>query len=122
MKILAIVGSPRPKGNTSFLVDRALDEAARLGAETEKIVMSQHEVNPCLGHANCDSFESCSQKDDAGWIIDKFYEADGVILASPVYYLNVTAQMKAFLDRNYFPYKKNLRARARSVGIIVVAE
>jgi multimeric flavodoxin WrbA len=122
LKILAIVGSPRLDGNTNYLVDQALAEAEKLGAETEKIVISQHKVNPCLGHDNCASRESCTQKDDAGWIIDKFYEADGVILASPVYYLNVTAQMKAFLDRNYFLYKKNLRARARAVGIIVVAE
>lgn len=122
MKILAIVGSPRLKGNTNFLVDQALDEARKLGAETEKIVISQHNVNPCLGHDNCASLTSCTQKDDADWILDKFYEADGVILASPVYYLNVTAQMKAFLDRNYFPYKKNLRAKARAVGIIVVGE
>jgi multimeric flavodoxin WrbA len=122
LKILAIVGSPRQKGNTNFLVDQALDEAARLDVETEKIVLSQYEINPCLGHDNCASRAACTQKDDAGWIIDKFYEADGVILASPVYYLNVTAQMKAFIDRNYFPYKKNMRAKARAVGIIVVAE
>ena len=122
MNILAIVGSPRLNGNTNFLVDQALGEAAKLGAETEKIIISQHKVNPCLGHDNCASLKSCTQKDDAGWIIDKFYRADGVILASPVYYLNVTAQMKAFMDRNYFPYKKNLRAKARAVGIIVVGE
>ncbi len=122
MKILAIVGSPRLNGNTNFLVDQALDEAAKLGATTEKIVLSQHEVSPCLGHDNCASLAACIQKDDAGWIIDKFYEADGVILGSPVYYLNVTAQMKAFMDRNYFPYKKNIRAKARAVGVIVVAE
>ena len=122
MKLVAIVGSPRLNGNTNYLVDQALDEAAKLGAETEKIIISQHKVNPCLGHDNCASLKSCIQKDDAGWIIDKLYEADGVILASPVYYLNVTAQMKAFMDRNYFPYKKNLRAKARAVGIVVVAE
>jgi len=122
LNILAIIGSPRLNGNTNFLVDQALGEAARLGAATEKIVISQHKVNPCLGHANCASLASCTQKDDAGWIIDKFYEADGVILGCPVYYLNVTAQMKAFMDRNYFPYKKNIRAKARAVGIIVVAE
>lgn len=122
MNILAIVGSPRLNGNTNFLVDQALDEAAKLEAATEKIIISQHKVNPCLGHDDCSSFASCTQKDDAGWIIDKFYEADGIILGSPVYYLNVTAQMKAFMDRNYFPYKKNLRAKARAVGIVVVAE
>ncbi len=122
MKILAIMGSPRLNGNTNYLVDQALAEAAKLGAETEKIVISQHKVNPCLGHDNCASFESCAQKDDAGWIIDRFYEADGVILGSPVYYYNVSAQMKAFMDRNFFPYNKSRMARARAVGIIVIAE
>ena len=122
MKILAIVGSPRLNGNTNFLVDQALDEAAKLGAETEKIVISQHTVNPCLGHDNCASLESCSQKDDAGWILDRFREADGVILASPVYYYNVSAQMKAFIDRNYFIYKHDQKYGARAVGIIIVAE
>jgi len=122
LKLLAIVGSPRLEGNTNYLVDQALGEAAKLGAQTEKLVLSQYEVNPCLGHADCASFDSCQQKDDAGWILDRFCEADGVILATPVYWYNVTAQMKAFIDRNYFLYKHDRKSQARAVGIIVVAE
>ena len=122
MKLLAIVGSPRLKGNTNYLVDQALGEAAKLGAQTEKLVLSQYKVNPCLGHDDCASFESCRQKDDAGWILDRFCEADGVILATPVYYFNVSAQMKAFIDRNYFLYRHDQKYKARAVGIIVVAE
>jgi len=122
MKLLAIVGSPRLKGNTNYLVDQALGEAAKLGAQTEKLVLSQYEVNPCLGHDDCATFDSCQQKDDAGWILDKFCEADGVILATPVYYYNVTAQMKVFIDRNYFLYKHDRKYKSRAVGIIVVAE
>ena len=122
MKILAISGSPRLKGNTNYLVDQALREAARLGAQTEKVVLSQYKVNPCLGHDNCATFDSCKQKDDAGWILDKFCQADGVILATPVYYYNVSAQMKAFIDRNQFLYKHDRKSQARAVGIIVVAE
>ncbi len=122
MKLLAIVGSPRLKGNTSYLVDQALEEAATLGAETEKIVLSQYAVNPCLGHDNCDSFDACQQKDDVGWILNRFCEADGVILATPVYYYNVSAQMKTFIDRNYFLYRHNRKYKARAVGIIIVAE
>lgn len=121
MKLLAIVGSPRLKGNTNYLVDRALEEAATLGAETEKIVLSQYAVNPCLGHDNCASFDACQQKDDTGWILDRLCEADGVILATPVYYYNVSTQMKTFIDRNYFLYKHGIKSRARAVGIIVVA-
>jgi len=119
---VAIVGSPRLKGNTDYLVVQALEEAAKLGAQTEKLVLSQYEVNPCLGHEDCASYDSCLQKDDTGWLLDKFCQADGVILATPVYYYNVSAQLKAFIDRNYFLYKRNRKSRARAVGIIVVAE
>jgi multimeric flavodoxin WrbA len=122
LNIVAIVGSPRLKGNTNYLVDLALEEAAGAGIDTEKIVLSQYDVRPCLGHYNCATFESCTQKDDADRIIDKFREADGVILATPVYWYNVTAQMKAFIDRNYFAYKHDLTYRARAAGLIVVAE
>ena len=121
MKLLAMVGSPRLNGNTNYLVDQALEEAAKLRAQTEKLIISQYEVNPCLGHDDCASFDSCQQKDDMGWILDRFCEADGVLLATPVYYYNVSAQMKIFIDRNYFLYKHHRKPRARAVGIIVVA-
>ena len=84
MKILAIVGSPRPKGNTNYLVDQALEEASKHKAQVEKIDLCKYKVNPCLGHDDCSSFDSCTQKDDAKWILDKFLNADGVILATPV--------------------------------------
>jgi multimeric flavodoxin WrbA len=121
MKILAIVGSPRLKGNTNYLVDRVLEEAAKLGVETEKIILSEHQINPCQGHDNCSSQQECLQKDDAGWILDRLCQADGVILATPVYYYNVSAQMKAFIDRNYFLYEHGRKAKARAVGLIIVA-
>jgi len=122
LKILALVGSPRSGGNTDFLVDQVLGEAAKLEVKTEKIMLSQYKVAPCLGHDECGSFKSCVQKDDTSWILDKFCEADGVILATPVYYYNVTAQLKAFMDRNYFLYMHNRKSQAKAVGIIVVAQ
>jgi len=122
LNILALVGSPRLGGNTAFLVDQALEEAAKLGVQTEKVTLSQCSVAPCLGHDDCGSFESCTQKDDTSWILDRFCEADGVILATPVYYFNVAAQLKAFMDRNYFLYMHDRKSQARSVGIIVMAQ
>lgn len=122
MKILAIVGSSRIKGNTNYLVDEALGEAAKLGAETEKIVLSQYKVAPCLGHDDCDAHNSCVQNDDTAWILDRFCDADAVILATPVYYYNISAQMKAFMDRNYFLYMHDRKSRARAVGLIIIAE
>ncbi|MDY6916342.1 MAG: flavodoxin family protein [Chloroflexota bacterium] len=121
MKIVAIVGSPRPRGNTSYLVDQALDEAARHGIETQKIFLSQYAVGGCQGHDNCASQSECLQKDDAPWILERFRQADGVILATPVYYFNMTAQMKAFIDRNYFLYMHDIGIDARAGGLIIVA-
>lgn len=121
MKILAIVGSPRVNGNTSYLVDRALEEAQRAGVDTEKIILSQYKIGPCQGHQNCNTFDRCLQKDDGMMVLEKFRDADGLILASPVYYYDVTAQMKTFVDRNYFLYRHGIKSHARTVGMIVVA-
>ncbi len=121
MKIVAIVGSPRPRGNTNYLVDQALAEVEKLDIETEKIDLTRYVVNPCQGHDNCATQTECLQKDDAPWILEKFRQADGVILATPVYYYNMTAQMKAFVDRNYFLYKHNIGIEAKIGGLIIVA-
>jgi len=121
MKVIAIVGSPRPAGNTNYLVDQALAKIASHGIETEKIMLSQYRVNPCLGHENCSSFPACKQDDDAPWILDKFSRAEGIILGTPVYYYNMTAQMKAFIDRNYFLYRHGMSLKAQCAGLIVVA-
>ncbi len=120
MKIIAIVGSPRPTGNTNYLIEQALQEAKTHGFETEKIILSQYQVNPCLGHADCSSSETCRQDDDAPWILDRFSSADGIILGSPVYYYNMTAQMKAFVDRNYFLFTHRIPLSALCAGLIVV--
>jgi multimeric flavodoxin WrbA len=121
MKVVAIGGSPRLKGNTNYLIDQVLKELSSRGVETEKIVLSKYKINPCLGHDNCASFSECRQKDDAPWILEKFSQADGIILASPVYFVYISAQMKTFVDRNNFLYKHNKKIQARCAGLIAVA-
>ena len=121
MKILAIVGSPRSGGNTSYLVDVTLQEAAKQGLETEKIVLSKYNVNPCQGHENCSAFSECPQKDDAAWILEEFRRAEGIVLASPVYFMSLSAQMKAFVDRNNFLYKHHQNIKARCAALISVS-
>ena len=121
MKIIAVVGSPRSNGNTSYLADKTLREIEEHGVETEKIMLGEYRVGPCLGHKDCSSFKECAQKDDAGWILEKFRQADAFILASPVYYYTITAQMKAFIDRNYFLYTHEIPLKARYAGTIAVA-
>lgn len=121
MKIAAILGSPRENGNTGCLIDYALSEINKRGIETEKVLLSRHTVNPCLGHEKCRTFSVCTQKDDAPAILEKMKDADGIILGSPVYFYDMTAQMKAIIDRSYFLYTHRIRLKAVCAGIIVVA-
>jgi multimeric flavodoxin WrbA len=69
---------------------------------------------------NCGGFDSCVQQDDGTWILEDFCEADGIILATPVYYYDVSVWMKTFIDRNYFLRQHGKKCQARAVGIIVV--
>jgi multimeric flavodoxin WrbA len=118
--VVAVVGSPRRHGNTSILVDVALEELTRRGVRVEKIVLSERCVTGCLGHDDCAERRACPLGDDAAGILDAVYAADGLILASPVYYENVTGQMKVFMDRNVFRYAHDEWLRARVVGLVTV--
>jgi multimeric flavodoxin WrbA len=120
MKVVAIAGSPHIKGNTSYLIDEALKELAAKGIETEKISLGEVNVAPCQGHDDCGTFKICKIKDDGPEIIRKFNEADGVILATPVYFFDVTAQMKAFIDRNFFTFTHEGKKIAKCAGLIAI--
>jgi len=120
MKVVAIVGSPHADGNTSYLADQALEELASQGIETEKIVLGQCVIGPCLAHDKCGTFSACKVKDDAPGIIEKYNRADGVILASPVYFFDVSAQMKAFIDRNFFTFTHGGKKKAKYAGLIAI--
>jgi len=120
--VVAVVGSPRPAGNTSHLVDVALDELAARGLAVEKIMLTDHRVLPCEGHDGCETMAACPLDDDATALLERVYRADGLILATPVYYENVSGQMKVFIDRNCFNNYHEIWLNARSVGLIAVAE
>jgi len=121
-RVVAVVGSPHPGGNTSYLVDVALTELESRGVAGEKIVLSEHVVLPCAGHDDCGERAACPLGDEACDILERVYAADGLILASPVYYEDVSGQMKVFIDRNCFNSTHGVWLRARSVGLIAVAE
>ena len=121
MKVVAIGGSPRKNGHTNYLIDQALNELASRGMETEKIILNEHKIAPCQAHNNCASISDCIQKDDASWILDTFNQADGLILASPVYFGTITAQMKTFMDRSFFLYMHGKRKQPQCAGLIAIA-
>lgn len=100
MKIVSIIGSPRgTKGNTAALVKILLEGAKNEGAITEIICIRGREVRPCKACDICHREGACPQKDEFNSIKGKVLEADGIVLASPNYIVNVSAQLKAFLDR-----------------------
>ena len=122
MNLMAICGSPRRNGNTNHLVDIALGAAEAAGASTRKLVLSDMNVKPCLAHEKCRTFKRCVQNDDICTVMDGYLQADGIILATPVYYFNVSAQLKMFIDRNYFLDVRGMHPKAKAVGMIVVAQ
>lgn len=76
-----------------------LDECASLGAETEIVLLQDYKVNYCKGCGRCLVEGECPQKDDVKLIQGKMMSADGIVMASPVYFLHVTGLMKNFIDR-----------------------
>ncbi len=117
--VVAVVGSPR-RGNTATLVARVLDELTSRGACCETIALAERRIAPCLGHDDCGERAACPLGDDAATVLERVYAADCLILASPVYYENVSAQMKAFMDRNVFRYAHDEWLAAKAVGLIAV--
>ena len=83
-------------------------------------MLSGVDIAPCLAHDSCAEFAACLLEDDAAEVLDRAYTADCLILGTPVYYENVSAQMKAFIDRSYFPYVHGRWLRAKAVGLVVV--
>lgn len=99
MKVLGIAGSPRREGNTEILLDEALRGAEEKGLETEKIVLTSFQINPCRACHSCSQRGECALKDEMQLLYPRLLAADHIILASPVFFYGVTAQAKAFIDR-----------------------
>jgi multimeric flavodoxin WrbA len=121
VRILGISASPRVQSNTDILLNAALDSARSLGAETKFVALRDLVINPCDGHVDCGARAECAHQDDFPLLMDEFLSYEGVILATPVYFWNVTAQMKTFIDRHYFSYKHQKDMEAKAAGIIVLA-
>jgi multimeric flavodoxin WrbA len=100
VKIISIVGSPHGlKGHTARLLSHVLEGAKTEDATNETIVLSGGNVLPCLACDTCHRKGRCPQKDEFESIKEKILASDGLLLASPNYIFNVSAQMKAFMDR-----------------------
>ncbi len=101
MKVLAISSSPRIGGNSDILCDRFLEGAKESGHETEKINVSKKNITPCFACDVCQKTGKCFKNDDMEEILEKMIAADVIVLATPVYFYSLSAQMKMVIDRCY---------------------
>lgn len=99
MTVLGINGSPRPGGNTDILLDKALEGARSRGANVEKVILNDLGFSACQECENLKDDGSCIIEDDMQLLYRRIEEADGLILASPVFFGSISAQTKMMIDR-----------------------
>ena len=119
MKVIGIVGSPREGGNTEALTRIALEEVQKEGIKTELISLAGKKIEPCDGCRSCSETGKCHIKDDFQTIFAKMKKADGIILATPVYFGSATPQIASLISRFYCTRGKPLKNKVG--GPIVVA-
>lgn len=105
MKVLAISSSPRRGGNSDVLCDEFLKGAAENGHETQKIRLAEKKIAPCLACYGCAESHVCVRRDDMADVLAALKAADVIVLASPVYFYSVCAQMKTMIDRCLADYR-----------------
>lgn len=131
--VLAVGGSPRPRGNSDRLLRAAAEAVSATGLSAETIFLRDYEFRPCVGCERCRKDKICTGlRDGMTLLYPKIVAARGLLLASPVHNYNVTAWMKAFIDRLYCFYdftgdrprnwSSRLAEQSRKAAIIAVAE
>ena len=124
MKVIAFNGSARRDGNTAFLITQIFEELKKSGIETEMIPLAGAVIRGCSACFQCFSAKNkrcVINSDPANSCIEKMISADGIILASPTYFADVSAEMKALIDRAGMVARANGNLFKRKVGAAVVA-
>lgn len=102
MKIVSLLGSPRINGNSATIANRIMQTAAELGAETRTFELNRLNYRGCQACYACKKGrKDCVLNDDLTEVLAAVQDADAVVLATPVYYGDITAQLKGFVDRTY---------------------
>lgn len=125
VKVLALNSSPRPKGNTTQLIEMVFDaiKAENAAIETELIQLNNKKINPCLGCAKCfkTKDKKCIQNDDLNEIIEKMLDYDCIMLGSPVYWAAITGKMKCLTERTGMVSLANGHLLKRKIGVPIIA-
>jgi len=128
VKIFAIHGSPRDKGNTEILLDAFLEGVAEGGLEFEKIKLYELKFSPCIACGECDHLGECVLKDDMTLLYEKYLTSDLLVVATPIFFYSHPAMVQAFFERfqafwakkyklnHSHPYGKNPKGILLSLG------
>ena len=121
MNILIISGSPRKGGNTELLAE-AFAKGAAEHHQVEIVSVRDYKVNPCLGCNACFKTNGiCAQKDDMPVIYEKMSQADMLVIASPVYFYGLSAQLKAVIDRFHNPIRDTFHVKKMALLLVGAA-
>jgi multimeric flavodoxin WrbA len=119
MKVIAINGSPKPKGNTYLSLKTVCDELEKQNIETEIIHIGNMDIKGCISCNRCKDGYCHFADDKLREIINKIYAADGLLLGSPVYYSGIAGTMKCFLDRLFYANSGRMRLKVgASVAVL----
>ena len=124
MKVIAINGSPRREGNTAILIGEVFKVLESHGIETEMIQLGNKPIHGCTACMKCREFQDnkCHIKNDRlNYCIEKLNEADGIIIGSPVYFADVTTEIKALIDVAGYVTRANGFTLKRKLGAAVIA-
>ena len=120
-KILVISSSGRTGGNSDLLCDQFAKGAREAGHEVEKIRLAEKKVGYCTGCYACQKLHKCVQNDDANELVEKMLAADSIVLATPVYFYSMNAQLKALIDRTVSRWDDFGRFKGTEFWLIVTA-
>jgi len=121
-RVLVIMGSPRKRGNSTILAEEAAKGARQAGAEVKIVRLREVTIRPCLACESCrrKNAKGCVQDDDMSLLYPKLRAADSILISSPVYWFNMSAQVKLLMDRLYaFGAEKGYVLEGKGIGIIM---
>jgi multimeric flavodoxin WrbA len=121
--VIIALGSPRKNGNSALLAQKTAEGIKTAGAQYESLFLHDMNINPCRACDSCQEEDAkyCIIEDDMQGLYPKLQDAEAIVIASPIYWFTVSAQMKLFVDR-WYPFERpdgNLLAGKR-VGVLLV--
>ncbi|MCD7949497.1 MAG: flavodoxin family protein [Erysipelotrichaceae bacterium] len=120
MKIIVLQGSPNIKGSTNILVENFRKGAIEAGHEVQRFDLAKMHIQPCLGCIACGYEGPCILKDDNQMIREALLNADMIVLATPLYYYGMSAQLKTVIDR-FCAYNSSLTYKHMKSALLTVA-